>query len=330
MNHPYDPGLMEADRIQREAREWLILLESGRATAADGDAFRQWCARSPAHARAFSHCRRVWQGMGQAARAEQQDAEQQHKVVPLTSRRAPGFSRRAFLGGAVAACAGWVALRSPLDLWPGADVLSADLWTATGEQRRVVLPHTATLELNTQTRIDLRKSGDTVTGLMLRAGETEVTTSTTNRQRFTVAAGRGRVEARHARFNVRFTDGRVQVTCLSGELTVAHGQDRARLQSAQQVVYNEERLTGVKAVNTDRVSAWRERLLVFDGTPLSAVVEEVNRYRPGRILLLDDRLGRTPVQAYLSLDRLQDFAALVREVHGATVRDLPGGVLIIS
>ena len=63
---------------------------------------------------------------------------------------------------------------------------------------------------------------------------------------------------------------------------------------------------------------------------LASVVEEVNRYRPGRILLMDEALGRTPVQAYLSLDRLEDFAALVREVRGATVRDLPGGVLIIS
>ena len=60
------------------------------------------------------------------------------------------------------------------------------------------------------------------------------------------------------------------------------------------------------------------------------MLEEVNRYRPGRILLMDEALGRTPVQAYLSLDRLEDFAALVREVRGATVRDLPGGVLIIS
>ncbi|MBL7252530.1 FecR family protein [Alloalcanivorax sp. C16-2] len=317
-------GARDRDRIQREAREWLILLESGRATAADGDAFREWCARSAEHARAFSHCRRVWSGMGEAARSRPDN------VTRLEERQRPGLSRRAFLGGAAAACAGWVVMRSPLDLWPGAEVLTADLWTATGEQREVVLPDTATVQLNTRTRVDLQRRDGAVTGLVLRGGETEVTTLPYTPARFTVSAGNGHVEARGARFNVRYTDDRVRVTCLMGEITVAHGRDRSRLRPAQQVVYNETRLTGVTAVDPQRVSAWRQRILVFDGTPLASVVEEVNRYRPGRILLLDEALGRTPVQAYLSLDRLEDFAALVREVRGATVRDLPGGVLIIS
>ena len=120
------------------------------------------------------------------------------------------------------------------------------------------------------------------------------------------------------------------MTCLEGEVDVAHGAQRSRLGPAQQVVYNDVRLTDVRDVDPRRVSAWRQRVLVFDGMPLNQVVDEVNRYRPGRIVLLDDRLGRTPVQAYLSLDRLDDFATLVREVHGANVRSLPGGVLIIS
>ncbi|QJX02337.1 hypothetical protein HML84_11300 [Alcanivorax sp. IO_7] len=89
------------------------------------------------------------------------------------------------------------------------------------------------------------------------------------------------------------------------------------------MVYNESRLTGVTAVDPQRVSAWRQRILVFDGTPLASVVEEVNRYRPGRILLLDEALGRTPVQAYLSLDRLEDFAALVREVRAPPCATCP-------
>jgi ferric-dicitrate binding protein FerR (iron transport regulator) len=33
-----------AERLQSEARDWLILLTSGRATVADARALRQWCA----------------------------------------------------------------------------------------------------------------------------------------------------------------------------------------------------------------------------------------------------------------------------------------------
>jgi len=311
----------DTDRITREAQDWVVRLASGQATAADGDAFQRWCARSPAHAAAFARCRRVWQGMQQAADVPAATA------TPLDTARQRLFSRRALLGGAAAASLGWVALRSPLDLWPDAQALSSDLWTATGEQREVVLSQAATVQLNTQTRIDLQRHDDTVTGLVLRSGETEITTAADG---FTVSAGEGRIAAGRARFNVRYTDDRVRVTCLEGEIDVDHGRHRSRLGPAQQVIYNDSRLTGVREVDPRRVSAWRQRVLVFDGTPLRQVVEEVNRYRPGRIVLLDETLARTPVQAYLSLDRLEDFDSLVREVHGASVRSFPGGVLIIS
>ncbi|ASK32918.1 iron dicitrate transport regulator FecR (plasmid) [Alcanivorax sp. N3-2A] len=318
-NHSTFPAA-HTDRITREAQDWVIRLASGRATAADGDAFRRWCARSPAHARAFAHCRRVWQGVQKAS------GETPQEVTPLAPARQAHLTRRAFLGGALAASVGWAALRSPLDLWPRIDALSADLSTQTGEQREVVLANSATLRLNTQTSIDLTRQRDRVTGLVLNTGETEISTAGA----FTVTAGNGSVQARRARFNIRYTDDRVRVTCLEGEVIVDHGRHRAQLRPPQQIVYNQTRTTPVRSVDPDRVSAWRQRMLVFDGTPLKQVVEEVNRYRPGRIVLLDETLGRTPVQAYLSLDKLEDFAALVREVHGANVRALPGGVLIIS
>lgn len=323
MNNQHVSPDRDDHQIMREAQDWVVRLASGQATSADGDAFRRWCARSPAHAQAFAQCRRVWQGMQQAAQTPTQP------VTSLDAARERRFSRRALLGGAVAASVGWVALRSPLDLWPDGEALSSDLWTATGEQREVVLPRAATVRLNTQTRIDLQHRDDIVTGLVLRSGETEITTAA-DAGDFMVRAGQGRIAARRARFNVRYTDDRVRVTCLEGEVDVAHGVNRSRLAPAQQVVYNDDRLTKAREIDPRRVSAWRQRVLVFDGTPLDQVVDEVNRYRPGRIVLLDDRLGRTPVQAYLSLDRLEDFATLVKEVHGAKVRSLPGGVLIIS
>lgn len=320
------------DRVLREARDWVVRLSSGHASVAEGAAFRRWCEQSPAHARAFADCRRVWQGMGQAAAAEPVGAT----VHPLPRRRDPEpgramFSRRAFLGGAAAASvAGWMALRSPLDMWTRVGRRSADLWTGTGEQREVVLPNAVTVQLNTRTSIDLDQNANQVTGLVLNEGETEITTVHSSATPFTVSARNGRIEARRARFNVRYTDERVRVTCLDGEVAVHHQHHHVQLRPSQQVAYNAAQLSSVQTVDPERVVAWRQRMLVFDGTPLAQVVDEVNRYRPGQIILMNEQLGRVPVQAYLSLDKLENFAALVREVRGATVRALPGGVLLIS
>jgi len=320
------------DRVLREARDWVVRLSSGRASVSDGESFRRWCAQSPAHARAFADCRRVWQGMGQAVDGEAAGATVHRLPGREATTEQPGmFSRRAFLGGAVAAsAAGWVALSSPLDVWTRIGRRSADLWTGTGEQREVVLPNAVTVQLNTRTSIDLDRRADQVTGLVLNEGETEITTAQASGTPFTVTARNGLIEARRARFNVRYTDNRVRVTCLDGEVAVRHQRQQVQLRPSQQVAYNTAQLSSVQTVDPERVVAWRQRMLVFDGMPLAQVVDEVNRYRPGQIVLINEQLGRVPVQAYLSLDKLEDFAALVREVRGATVRTLPGGVLLIS
>ncbi len=55
------------------------------------------------------------------------------------------------LGGAIAAAAGYLVIRPPLDMWPSIEELSADYRTGEGEQRKVMLAPDISVELNTQT-----------------------------------------------------------------------------------------------------------------------------------------------------------------------------------
>ncbi|HCP78137.1 MAG TPA: iron dicitrate transport regulator FecR, partial [Pusillimonas sp.] len=73
----------------------------------------------------------------------------------------------------------------------------------------------------------------------------------------------------------------------------------------------------------------RERRLVFNDVPLAEVVKELNRYWPGKLVLMSETLGRRRVQAQFSLDRLSDATALIRDVYGADVTELPGGVVML-
>ena len=76
--------------------------------------------------------------------------------------------------------------------------------------------------------------------------------------------------------------------------------------------------------------AWRKGQLVFRQTPLAEVVGEINRYRSGRIMLMNDALGRRLVEARVTLDRIDDLIVLIREAYGARVTTLPGGVVVLS
>ncbi len=296
------------DRLDSEARDWLLLLTSGRATVADAQALRQWCAQSPEHARAFEQSKVLWQQLQPAA---QQLQAPRH------------LGRRAFLGAAIAASAAFFLVRATVP--GGFSGLGADYVTQVGEQRRVDLADGVSLELNTQTRIN-RGDGDRY--LELLSGEVEVRTSAQTPLK--VRAGTGWLSATEARFNLRNTDRNVCLTCLEGMLEADVLGRRILVGPGRQLIWNAERVGTPQAVDTATVIAWRQQILVFNDATLSSVIDEINRYRPGMLLLLNSELGKRKVQARFSLDQLAGVALLIRDAYGVKCTELPGGVVVLS
>lgn len=305
------PEATPQDRLQSEAQDWLVLLTSGRATVADARALRQWCAQSPEHARAFEQSKLLWQQL-------------QPAVEGLQAPRHLG--RRAFLGGAIAASAAFLLIRGTVP--GGFSGLGADYITEVGEQRRVDLADGVSLELNTQTRINRHDSADGARHVELVSGEVEVLTHA--QASLKVQAGAGWLSASQARFNLRNTDQSVCVTCLDGAVLVDVQGRSIRLESGQQLTYDAQRVGTPQAVDTSAVIAWRQQVLVFNDATLSTVIDEINRYRPGMLLLLNSELGKRKVQARFSLDQLAGVALLIRDAYGAKCTELPGGVVVLS
>jgi ferric-dicitrate binding protein FerR (iron transport regulator) len=313
--------------LHREAREWLLLLTSGRATVADAQGFHRWCAQSVAHARAFAETRLMWEHLGSAAR----NLAQRERAPDRTADAPRRMSRRAFLGGAVAASAAALLLaRPPLRLWPDLSDLSADFRTATGEQRTVQVAPGVTVEMNTQTAFNLRKVDDHLVGMDLLDGEVQLQVAEGVGD-FTVWAEKGRVQpAPGSQCNVRCLGGDVEVTGLDGTVRLDYRGRREALGVAQQASYGAHDMTAPAPADLERAMAWRRRVLVFENQPLSEVVAEINRYRPGRLVLTNETLASRKVRARFSLNQLADAATLIHEAFGARVRELPGGIVLLS
>lgn len=312
--------------LHREAREWLLLLTSGHATTADASGFRRWCEQSAAHAQAFAETRLLWDNLGTAAR---QVADRERQA------RAPGprrlMTRRAFIGGAVAASAAVLVARSPLQLWPSLPDVLADYRTATGEQRQVPLAPGVVVEMNTQTAMNVRSVDSRVEGIELLAGEIQLQVTGDQPHPFVVHALRGRISAQGgAQCNVRCLDERVQVTSLGGSVRLEYDGRSERVARAEQAGYDHRGLQPSAPADTEAAIAWRRRVLVFDDRPLAEVVAEINRYRPGRIILTNDALAARKVRARFSLNQLGDAATLIHQAFGASVRSLPGGIVLVS
>jgi transmembrane sensor len=321
-------GARSAEMPAREAHAWVLRLTSGEATSSDLAAFKRWHATAE-HRRAFTDAKLLWRMMRPAA----EQSLSRSALPGHLKHRLPAatMGRRAFLGGAVAASVAGVAVvatRPPLGLWPSVTEMTSDYRTAKGETREIQLAEVL-VSLNTQTSIALLPvSGDT-DRIELVSGEAAVSAERTTRS-FTVLAGRGRATGRNAAFNVRHTGSSACVSCLSGEVLVEHGDDDVKLGPGQQVSFDPQGLQSVVATDLAVVSAWQHGMLVFRSDPLHRVIAEVNRYRRGRIVLMNEELGRKQVFANFRIDRIDEVVPRLQSVFAIRVRSLPGGIVLLG
>ncbi|ERF81864.1 FecR domain-containing protein [Bradyrhizobium viridifuturi] len=319
---------MRFDPLKRDAVGWVRHLTSGQATAADAEALRRWCAQSAEHAAAFAAASRLWRDLAPAGR-NVRAAE-----MARQSRSAAHLNRRVLLGGGLAtaaSAAGVYALaRPPLGLWPSWSDLAADYRTGTGEQRSVALPGDVSIRMNVQTSIALRPADPGAARIELLSGEAAFATAGRS---FGVRAADRWILANRAQFDVRYISAGgerpVCVTCLNGELQVERGAELIAMKEGQQLRYD-ARGESLAAADIEIASAWQRGFLLFRFTPLADVVDEINRYRPGHIFIVNAEIARLPVSGRFRIDRMDEILTQIQQAFDARVRLLPGGIVLLS
>lgn len=321
---------------ERQARVWVQRLTSGAARTGDARALERWCRASEANRRAFTTAHREWEAMRDAAElAGANDPE----LLALRSAPRPQFrpegatSRRRFLGGglvlASASAVGVLVVHPPLGLWPSLKSLQADYKTGVGEQRKLALGDAITVELSTRSSLSVRSSGNQPVGIDLIDGQVAVDIRG-KASPFTVFAGAGSIQAVNASFEVRHVPGGVCVTCVNGRVQVALAGGRVNLITEQQVIYDHSTLHPLRRVNAASLTAWRDGLLSFQRTALAQVVQEINRYRPGRVILLSRQLEDQPVSGQFYIQNLDKAIAQIQRLFKLDVTSLPGGIVLLS
>lgn len=326
---------LELDSLKQEAIGWVRRLTSGAVTAAEAEQFKRWRSKSPEHAAAFAAASNLWRDLGVAG----ENVRKRQRSAGSHSRNAGVrlLHRRAFLGGGLAAAsiaAGvYVAARPPLDLWPSIAELSADYRTRTGEQRDVSFADIA-IRMNTRTSIAREPSSSDMDRVRLITGEASFATAGQGRTLSVIAAD-SEIAATAARFDVSYlqdADGTASVcaTCLQGELRVARGAEATTVVAGQKIRYAANGAKDLHQVDVDVVSAWQEGVLVFRNTALKDVVNEVNRYRGGRIIVTNAQIGGVPVSGRFRISRIDDILTQMEQAFGAKMRQLPGGIVLLS
>jgi len=324
----------DMDALDREAHRWLTLLLSGEASTVDADALRLWRRQSPAHEQAFLRARKRWRDYGRAGEALLAKGARASWRSPKPVFSKPVLSRRTMIGGAavgsMAATAAYLMIRPPLGLWPSLSEFAADYRTGTGEQRDIALANDLSIRLNTQTSLMAPSPSGDIDKFELISGEASFARLVDANRMLNVIAAGGLSKTRNGRFDVRNIDAQVCVTCVSGEVEVVLGAASAVIGPGQQLRYGAGELQAARATDIGVSTAWQDGYLVFRSTPLSDVVTEINRYRPGRVVLVNAELATNLVNGRFEIRRTAEVLQWIEQAFGVKGRVLPGGVVLLG
>ncbi|WP_426618381.1 FecR family protein [Pseudomonas rustica] len=315
---------------ERAAFAWLSLLHD-RPSAGDQLTFSQWLRADPAHAEAYAQAQVVWElSEGPARTLADEDALALQDYLDAMDRpRRPQLLR--WSGAlAIAAClllmislgTGWQPQR-----W--IDDLGADYVSAPGEIRTVTLADQSqvTLDADSAIAVDFSRGERHV---QLRRGAGFFTVTHTG-EPFVVEAEQGSARVLGTQFEVRLQAHGAQVTVLSGRVGVTADRDGEQqiLTAGQQVAYGAGSAEKLHAVDSEAQLAWRQGWLTYYKSTLGDVVEDLRRYYPGRIVLLNDELAARKVSGSFPSKDPQAVLNSLQGVLGFEQHQVLGHLIIL-
>jgi transmembrane sensor len=333
----------EAEAARRRASEWLVLLNSGDATAEDRNRFEEWLRENPGHRTAFAGLSETWgrlTAMGGRVRASG-SVEADPDAVLRHLDRIGRERRRPRVAWAVAATVVAAAVLGALLFLPGESPTPHR--TDVGEHRTVSLPDGSTVDLNTSTELLVEYTDQQRQIAMLR-GEAFFDVARDASRPFIVVAGHGAIRAVGTGFAVRLkSPDVVSVTVTEGIVEVAHSsfrpdvsraaeeQPAPTLRPGQRAEYDRQdtRIEAVAQDEVERAQAWRRGLLIFEDSSLSEVLEEVHRYTETRLVLVDAELGEMRLGGTFRAGRVEALLEVLEKGFGIQVnREQPNVVML--
>ena len=319
----------ESEHLLEQACAWLSKLHSGEFSPVQQQQLTAWRSADPAHDRAWRQAQTLWQGMerlrGRTIPGSEALLQEHYRKPPLEHAAQPRYRRR--LLSLAVACSAILAMTV---CYPPS-LMQADYSTGKGEQRSVTLADGSRVTLNTASALAIHFD-DSVRRVELLQGEAFFEVAKHEHQPFVVTAEGGEVRAVGTAFDVQLRAHQAKVELVEGIVEIQDSQHRhlERLHAGQTALINTGNIAVQAARPSDSMALWRDGYLQFDGLPLREAVAQINRYRPGRVLLLNDALADKRVSGLFRPDALnQALASLKSAVPGLqTVSITPYWVLL--
>lgn len=310
---PFTDPASPADDIGQQANAWFALFHGGTPSPAQREAWAAWMAADPRHALAYAELENLWAASAQL-------------LQPVVARQTPParISRRRFIGMGVAASAAAASASVGLFWLKGMDTPFADLGTAVGERRIARLPDGSTVEMAGHTAMNLDFS-PTRRVVELLHGQAFFMARPSSAGPFTVVSKAGELRCSEAEFSLSCHADTAQVAVHRHRVQVLAATQQTELDEGLALRFSPRSTGDIQRAELEQVLAWRSGRLVFFNQPLQTVVDELQRWREGRIFIMDKQLAARRVSLILNLEQpgqMLDVLSRALAVRTARYTDL--------
>jgi transmembrane sensor len=349
-------------QIYAEASEWFAEFRDREPDAAARREFDRWLRASPEHLAAYLEIAALWNEAGTLDRQGRWSAERliaearadQDNVVSL-----PTLPAASSAAAAVRLNVKRMPATATVGLFSLVVLVLAGLWlleskgakvydTTIGEQRSVTLPDGSTVDLNSNSRIEMRYS-ERGRDIELLEGQALFNVARDPARPFVVSSGTTRVRAVGTQFDVYRKPSGTMVTVVEGRVSVlggvrdisstrgsagaaapAHTAPAAEvlLTAGGQVLVTDATIQRAARPNISSAVAWRQRQLVFDSASLAEVAEEFNRYNTRQLVIRDAGLRSFHISGVFSSTDPASLIRFLRERPEVQVTETASEILV--
>jgi transmembrane sensor len=321
-----------------EAAQWLVMLSDSECTHEERQEFVAWLRRSNLHVEEFLRISELTKGLTEfAAWPKDSVAEviaRAHvdavrRITPASERgndprNIPARDKpRARLALAASLVVGFLVIGVIAGML---EMVAKTYATNAGEMRSLTLEDGSVVELNTRSKLRAHFT-ENERRVQLLSGEAIFKVAKNPRRPFRVSSGSTDILAVGTEFNVDAHNSRTVVTVLEGRVQVTSNAHPAAtpagtsssqnglvelVRGEQAVVAEHHPPIRVALADTNRVTAWTERRLIFDRTTLTDVAAEFARYNDREIRVVGDALAARRITGVFNATDQASFIEFLR------------------
>ena len=334
--------MSNTDEIETCAGRWILRKDRGELTPADRAELEAWLSKDSRHREAYLKLDEAWLASAGLKAWRLADGRIRSDILD-PAHKAPGGSRP---GTGMFAIAASVVLVLAAGLFTWQRHFSAQLYgTEVGGYERVLLDDGSVLQLNTDTRLQVRLT-DAKREVRLLRGQAHFEIARDPQRPFEVLTDDTVVRAVGTAFDVHRQSGGTRVTVTEGRVSLTSRREMrvsadaasspadtnasAPLPQATAAVtltageVAETRASGTRVVRVesgelDRLMSWQTGELHFQNQPLASVVAEFNRYNRRHIEIVDAGLAAAEVNGNFKPNDLRSFLEAMQRVLAVEV-----------